>query len=231
LIDCKQSGLEKSKWIEYDKGLAVRMKERLGKYVWPSPGQDGSTGSNIGTAPIRANYIGPIEVKEAFGRGRGLVPTRDVRAGELLLVEKAIYAAGTVYSDGLGITLSDVDRHGETSRHTDVDTAAAGVQAIIADPSCLLAFNALDPLPSRSSPFATEGERIGAIRSPIGPVNVDEHLRKCTINGFGQIQEGSRNFRLYGMASMLNHSCLANCAYKENGDVSDIFLTDPIRSC
>ena len=37
-----------------------------------------------------ANFIGPIEIKWSPGKGRGLFLTRDVRAGELLLVEDAI---------------------------------------------------------------------------------------------------------------------------------------------
>ena len=36
-----------------------------------------------------ATYLGPIEVQGSDGKGRGLFATRDVKAGELLLCEKA----------------------------------------------------------------------------------------------------------------------------------------------
>ncbi len=36
-----------------------------------------------------ATYVGPIEVKDSEGRGKGLFTTRDVNVGELLLCEKA----------------------------------------------------------------------------------------------------------------------------------------------
>jgi hypothetical protein len=44
------------------------------------------------TSPLyldHATYIGPVVVKSAEGRGRGLFTTRAVEAGELLLCEKA----------------------------------------------------------------------------------------------------------------------------------------------
>jgi hypothetical protein len=36
-----------------------------------------------------ATYVGPVTVKESKGRGRGVFLTRDVKAGELLVCEKA----------------------------------------------------------------------------------------------------------------------------------------------
>lgn len=36
-----------------------------------------------------ATYIGPVEIKQASGKGRGLFVTKAVKAGDLLLCEKA----------------------------------------------------------------------------------------------------------------------------------------------
>ena len=49
-----------------------------------------------------ADFIGPVKLDWASGKGRGLFATRDVRAGELLLVEKAI---------GVGFEVENVVDH------------------------------------------------------------------------------------------------------------------------
>lgn len=47
-----------------------------------------------------ATYIGPVEVKPSQGRGRGLFTTRAVKAGELLLCEKAFAYCAATAPDG-----------------------------------------------------------------------------------------------------------------------------------
>lgn len=52
------------------------------------------------TPPLldHASYIGPIAIRESKGKGRGVFLTRSVKAGELLICEKA-FAAGFVPKD------------------------------------------------------------------------------------------------------------------------------------
>ncbi|MCO5582222.1 hypothetical protein L7F22_036114 [Adiantum nelumboides] len=49
------------------------------------------SGSNPDVAPNCSNYLGPVEIQmRADGRGRGLFATKDIKAGTLVMVSKAI---------------------------------------------------------------------------------------------------------------------------------------------
>lgn len=50
----------------------------------------------------RATYVGPVEVRDVEGMGRGLFTTRDVEAGELLVCEKAFAYSYTDGTEGGG---------------------------------------------------------------------------------------------------------------------------------
>ena len=74
------------------KAVDARLRElQHGNYDWLSLFRQSMTqGSEQKYLLEAADFIGPVKLDWAPGKGRGLFSTRDVRAGELLIVEKAI---------------------------------------------------------------------------------------------------------------------------------------------
>lgn len=73
-----------------------------------------------------ATYIGPIEVRQTASKGRGLFVTKDVKAGDLLLCEKA-------FAHCYAPEESDAKKVGESTisilMNTETNTAFMGTQA------------------------------------------------------------------------------------------------------
>lgn len=70
-----------------------------------------------------ATYIGPVTLRETGSRGRGLFTTKEVKAGDLLLCEKAfahafVDTANKEYSAGMSLLLN-----------TETDRMTVGAQA------------------------------------------------------------------------------------------------------
>lgn len=65
--------------------LHERMREEAGEYDYAGMLKEATSCSTLD----RGSYIGPVEIKQSQNRGRGLFLTKDVKAGDLLLVEKA----------------------------------------------------------------------------------------------------------------------------------------------
>lgn len=74
------------------KEVGIRIREmKYGDYDWLSLFRKCMTqGSEQSYLIDAADFIGPVKLDWVPGKGRGLLLTRDVRAGELLIVEKAI---------------------------------------------------------------------------------------------------------------------------------------------
>ncbi|EIW72513.1 hypothetical protein TREMEDRAFT_58685 [Tremella mesenterica DSM 1558] len=66
--------------------VKTRREEESGKYDWEAHRQ---TLAKKGT-PVMSDYVGPIQVVHIPGRGRGVVLTADVQAGQLLLVDTSL---------------------------------------------------------------------------------------------------------------------------------------------
>jgi len=119
---------------EAKKGLAMRQQQRLGKYdflTFPMKAVDQSR---------EENYYGPIEVRSAGRKGRGLFVTRDVMPGELLFAEKAlVYGEATNGIDMLAMDFS-TDKGESGSQHNaliDLIKRASKDDKLNAQLSCL----------------------------------------------------------------------------------------------
>jgi SET domain len=67
-----------------------RLRERdTGAYDFQTMFSDVITGGPNAQIDV-ADFVGPVEIRSSAGRGRGLYATRDVAAGELLFVSKAV---------------------------------------------------------------------------------------------------------------------------------------------
>jgi tetratricopeptide (TPR) repeat protein len=78
-----------------DRARARLSEERTGCYDWRNVYVQCTTCD----LPDVAEYVGPLDVREVPGRGRGLVATRDVEPGELLLVARPVAVAAGMGGD------------------------------------------------------------------------------------------------------------------------------------
>jgi len=220
LSQCKSLGIAEEKWTTYESKLRIRLAETKGNYDWDLLTRDvASSSKNVfdtnkrGPPVSLSDYHGPVEVRNVKGRGRGMFVTREVRAGEVLLVEQSFLHS--ISPPGVNLGLFDIAK---TDPQIRVSTGTAGhaLTAFIADHSKLLASNSLHPRPQRESPFVSEMERLKAILNPLGAINTDDLVRKEITNSFGSIESGSST---YAASSFINHSCLPNATYQINGNV------------
>lgn len=113
------------------KKCEMRMKEEKGDIdfgsmleevtkKYPSPDMD------------RADYVGPIEVRPCANpeHGRGLFTTKDVKAGDLLLLEKAFAAVfPTPTAKGHETTKNDANEDNDSVKADEKATVSAGERA------------------------------------------------------------------------------------------------------
>ncbi|KAK3899288.1 hypothetical protein C8A05DRAFT_37110, partial [Staphylotrichum tortipilum] len=162
----------------------------------------------------RATYIGPVRVQDAGPRGRGLFTTRPVKAGELLLCEKAFAYAAV---DGPGTILLDSEAGGKITMGASSDLIDATIRKLYHNPSLIskvtnLHHGSYHPLP------ATEAD---------GKPIIDSFLlrRTLSLNTFGcpnqphSTSEDSTASSLHPLASLLNHSCLSTARRVFIGDM------------
>lgn len=96
-----------------------------------------------------ASYIGPVEIRQTESKGRGLFVTKAVKAGDLLLCEKAFCRAhvGEVAGDGDGgsskISLLINPETGQAFMGAQADLTKLIVQKLYRNPSVAPAFTAL----------------------------------------------------------------------------------------
>jgi hypothetical protein len=190
----------------YRKGLVIRERELKGNFDWNTVHDRCATTSTNAELDI-ADYHGPIEVRTTLNNGRGLFVTRDVAAGEPLLVERAL-----VTSSGTGdprLSLGQLKPDGNGTNHFQVCSgiASRAVHAILDDPSSLPLFDSQYPGETRFSPDITEQERLDILRDTStygGAIDVDKLAISIGMNGFGNPYSSEH---LFAFQSMINHSC------------------------
>ena len=97
-----------------------------------------------------ATYVGPVEIRQSLFKGRGLFVTAAVKAGDLLLCEKAFSYAhvneGTSLTDGKGDSKIRLLINPETEQGVmgaQADLIGISVQKLLRNPSFAPAFTAL----------------------------------------------------------------------------------------
>ena len=186
-----------------------------------------------------SDYIGPVAIADIPGAGRGLVLTRDVAEGELLLVCRAV---GSSYSNDegcKGIPLLRVNPDsGVTSTTTQVLAATKCIHAILDRPELALPFlgltagpderlsaQAQQPYPLR---WAHESDPHKAIRASIDAVCSRYVNGVLRFNAFGPAAAPgaqsaddamSRSTMPHPLPAILNHACLPNVSSVFFGDI------------
>lgn len=106
--------------LEFDRATARLAEQQTGEY--PFKYLQREAGKRCPPLLDRATYIGPVSVKSTESHGRGLFTTEAVRAGDLLLCEKAL--AFAFHNEGTG-TPSNLS----ILMNTETDTITKGAQA------------------------------------------------------------------------------------------------------
>ncbi|KAH7407333.1 hypothetical protein BKA64DRAFT_705742 [Cadophora sp. MPI-SDFR-AT-0126] len=181
-----------------------------------------------------ASYIGPVEVRDIPGKGRGLVTTQSVKAGDLLMCEKAFSYAHAQHSGSLDAPTGDIGilvnlGTNRLTMGTHVSQLTEIYQNLMHNPSTAPEF--LD-LYSGSYQRASE-------QSVDGAPMVDSFLieRIVSLNVFGSsltskdAPQTSSQDSLFGAsgvwtkAAYINHTCMKNCARTFIGDMMIIRAT------
>ncbi|PVH95834.1 hypothetical protein DM02DRAFT_689255 [Periconia macrospinosa] len=183
----------------------------------------------------RATYIGPVEVRDAPGKGRGLFVTKAVKAGDLLLCEKAfgyVHAPEDKYARAPTIMV-----HMETDRaimNEQVDLLQALIRKLYHNPSLIPTFTSL-------CHGGYEGQTTFEVD---GAPAVDTFLveRIMTLNVFGYWRttsladhidfvspntkrEQDHSCGVWTTASYINHSCMNNVERAFIGDMMIVRAT------
>ena len=96
-----------------------------------------------------ATYIGPVEVRQTESKGRGLFVTKDVKAGDLLLCEKAFgHAYAGEDADGGNVASSSISPlinpgTGQGFKGAQAELIKLTVQKLYRNPSLAPAFTTL----------------------------------------------------------------------------------------
>ena len=185
------------------------------------------------------DFIGPVEVADVPGAGRGLVLTRDVQEGELLLVCRAV---GSSYSrdagcDGVPLLRSNPDE-GVTSTTTQVLAAARCIHTVLDRPEFarpllgLTAGPAVAPSAESREPYPLRWPRAPA--DPLAAPPAERAVSARYVNGvlrfnaFGPAPTPAaasagdpmaRSTMPHPLPAILNHACVPNVSSVFFGDV------------
>lgn len=191
-----------------------------------------------------AEFVGPVAVQDIPGAGRGLVLTRDVAEGELVLMCRAI---GSTYSAdaacaGVPLLRCNPD-NGVTSTTTQVLAATRCIHAMLDRPELAHPFLGLTAGPELAystyvaEPFplhvAHEAEPLAAIQAGLHPPDIDAAYVNGVLrfNAFGPAampaaasgnDPMSRSTMPHPLPAILNHACLPN--------VSSVFFGDLVTT-
>lgn len=186
-----------------------------------------------------AEFVGPVAVQTIPDAGRGLVLTRDVAQGELLLCCRAMGSSYSADKECNGVPLLRVNPdNGVTSTTTQVLAATRCIHAVLDRPELALPFLGLTAGPDVThSPYVAEPyplrtrprTGLAAIREGGAPPDVSSAYVNGVLrfNAFGPAATPaaasgndpmSRSTMPHPLPAILNHACLPN--------VSSVFFGD-----
>ncbi|PRP86768.1 hypothetical protein PROFUN_02917 [Planoprotostelium fungivorum] len=180
-----------------------------------------------------ADYVGPVTVENLShkGEGRGVITTRDVTAGELLLASRAVCVAYP--SDNLNISIRSFNfLNNLMDRTTDVLARNFLVYQLVDQPESIPMVTHLYAGPNR--PTLPTYDFLG-MRNTVGPHIDPERLDLVTTyNAFKLEPIHSKEKReesatgLFDKGSLFNHSCCPNAEWICFGDVQMIRATSDV---
>ncbi|BGP18672.1 hypothetical protein JCM10213_002916 [Rhodosporidiobolus nylandii] len=212
---------------------------KTGEFDWTELKKVSSVGG--GEAQV-GDFFGPLKVEELKGRGggRGVVATRDIKAGELLVVEKA-FAVGRANLDSGRITLACNLHRSSSEKPSDLALADALVARLLDDPSTLPLVYSLhggaEYPPLSIAPLGALGQR--SIDSQPEAVGIDvARLEEISIkNRFGLSERTPSKHKAFDSSSALflgtslfNHSCAPTARWSTVADCIVVRARAPIAA-
>ena len=185
-----------------------------------------------------ADYIGPIEVKNIEGRGRGVLATEDVAPGTLMLVGKAVgtcYPSDADENKDLHTTMMELNYSSKTLHGTAQVLARTKIALAIED-APFLAKRVLALCGAPDEPLieeyvkdefpltVDEDEAVKILESDELPViDVDPRrigsVLKYNAFGHASIAGAETPCMLHSLPAIINHSCVPNVASIHLGDI------------
>ncbi|GAA5925308.1 hypothetical protein JCM3775_006419 [Rhodotorula graminis] len=196
---------------------------RTGKYEWMTLAMDGPRDQRTVCGVSVGDYVGPIEVAQIKGRGggRGIVATRDIKVGELLLVEKAYVIGEEAASKGYNLK---TDLLLSKPRVALIAALAAKVQDDPASADLLYALYAGPDYPPLGA--ATLGgyrDRELDLDDRTPPfADIERIERIATYSGVATREDlnfSASPTAVYLSGSLFNHACVSNATSRFAGDV------------
>ncbi|KAH6642926.1 hypothetical protein C7974DRAFT_386403, partial [Boeremia exigua] len=187
-----------------------------------------------------ATYMGPIEIKESAGKGRGIFVTKPVKAGELLLCEKA-FAQAYVPETGVGnsrLTLLVNIEAGRSFMGGQADLIKIIVQKIYRNPSLAATFTALHHGDYKTaSTTSVDGQPVvdTFLVEKIMGFNVfgcplsSLETHKSTAANDSKTQAAYHSCGIWTQASYINHSCMQNARRSFIGDMMIVRATRDLQ--
>ncbi|WVQ73027.1 hypothetical protein IAR50_002590 [Cryptococcus sp. DSM 104548] len=218
-----------------------KIESQYGHYNWSSIFQD----VHRTKAPCIdiADYEGPVEARIIPSKKtRGLVLTRSVRAGDLLIVSKSLL---TSYSGDAGNAITPcVDNStDEYIKPSSYSAIARAVHRCLDDPFSAELFASCDSVETSNTPQpptwqCTEAKRLEKLFKPVRSVNLKQIRRaivrnkvhdlpipfKAEVGPPSTTQAESREWplMLFGLPNLISHSCRPNVSMNLWGDVAVI---------
>ncbi|KAJ3184798.1 hypothetical protein HDU85_001477 [Gaertneriomyces sp. JEL0708] len=184
-----------------------------------------------------ADYVGPVAISAIKPKGRGLVTTRDVVPGELLLGIKAlsyVVPPPDFTIMGLNLLTNQVDKT------TQVLTVSDLVYKLADDPGLGELVYRLYAGLDQKTPETYDLNGRAAQNDVQAPIDVGRIERAVTYNTFApesvlpaafqrsSIPEGDKPTALFCQTSLINHSCAYNASWMCFGDLQVIRALVPI---
>ncbi|OSD04617.1 hypothetical protein PYCCODRAFT_1363850 [Trametes coccinea BRFM310] len=223
-------------WL--DRCRARLRESSTGIYDWPSLFRTAQRKIRLDAA----DFVGPVKVRRMKhrGGGRGVVTTKDVKTGELLIVTKpfaSVYAPD-LPTDQLIVTLDLISK--TTRERTDSLLLSLIVDKLYGNPDLRNEVYHLYSGPDYPAPPETypPSPSDPAAVDPLDPkvnINIAQLEAICTYNNFcpfrldgPRVDQEAKPAGLYTFASMFNHSCAANATWYCIGDLMIIRAAESI---
>ncbi|KAB8302482.1 hypothetical protein EYC80_005886 [Monilinia laxa] len=187
-----------------------------------------------------ATFVGSVVVKPSPGRGQGLFTTKAVKAGELLLCEKAFaycYAGTSKDSETESNPTLLIDLHtNRITMGTESDLITNIVQKLWKNPSLIPKFKTLHH-GSYKSVKITEVDKKPVIDTFLVGRSIALNVFGCPISSYEahptvtkseEDESKHHSCGIWLMASKINHSCLGNASRSFIGDLQLVRATRDI---
>ena len=184
-----------------------------------------------------ADYVGPVEIIDTKGKGKGVAASRDIVRGTLLLVSKAFSFSMRNMTDTNNNNINEIDKKlvfciNLITNKADKDTQGVNLVETVQNLKC-------NPQRAKElySLYAGDLDRNNKIDS--GVIDIERIEKICSFNSFEGIQvyemlmvnkdSKKKSTGLWLYPSFINHSCLSNTFHLFYGDIMMVYAIKDLK--